>query len=174
MVYLFLTENHETVEALTPIDVLRRANVDLTTVSLTDIKEVTSSCGVSVFADATYDSCDFTDAEALVLPGGPGVSNYLEHPHIGDLIVGHYKKGRLLAAICAAPKVLAKNGIHVKSTIYPPLHEEISDYCAEKICVSGNVITGNAMAASLDFSLKIVEHLRGKAEAQRVADAIFY
>ncbi len=174
MIYLFLTENHETVEALTPVDVLRRAKIKVTTVSLTQSCDVASSCGITVKADKTYDDCDFSDAQGIILPGGAGTENYLSHEKISHLIKEQYKKGNLVAAICAAPRVLAANEIHVKSTIYPSLKDEVRDYSEEKIVVQKNAITANAMASSLQFSLEIVTYLRGKQVADEVASSICY
>lgn len=172
MVYVFLTTGHETVEALTVVDLLRRAKIELTTVSITGMLEVTSSLGITVKADKLFNEIDFTDAKALILPGGPGTGNYLEHQALCDLIVQHYKAGKLLAAICAAPSVLAKLGIDVTSTVYPTMKELIKDYCDAPVCIDGNVITGEALAASVDFSLEIIKYLLNEEEAMKVANGV--
>ncbi len=172
MVYLFLTTGHETVEALTVVDLLRRAKINLTTVSITGERKVTSSLGITVQADRLFDEVDFSDAHAIILPGGPGTGNYLEHQGVCDLVVKQYNKGDLVAAICAAPTVLAKLGIHVKSTVYPTMKGEIKNYCDSSVCVDGNVITGEALAASVEFSLEIIKYLLNEEEAIKVADGI--
>lgn len=172
MVYLFLTTGHETVEALTVVDLLRRAKIEVKMISITGELEVTSSLGITVKADDIFENQDFTDAEAIVLPGGPGTSSYLDHPALCDLIVAHYNKGRLLGAICAAPTVLGKLGIKVNSTVYPTLIEEIEQYTGEKVTIDGNVITGEALAASVDFALEIITYLLNKEEANKVAQGI--
>ncbi len=175
MVYLFLAQQHETVEALTPIDVLRRADIPVTTVSVDANYEVTSSCGVTVRAEKLFAECDFRDATAIILPGGSGHTNFLKHDDLCALIRESYANGKLIAAICAAPKVLYANGIRVKSTIFPDMKDELGEcYSDEKVCVSGNVITANAMAASLDFALEIVAYINGADVANAVADSIFY
>ncbi len=174
MIYLFLTQDHETVEALTPVDVLRRAKIEVTTVALEGGLDVTSSCGVTVKADKTFDECDFRDAQGIILPGGPGTGNYLSHDKIGALVKEQYEKGNLVAAICAAPRVLAANGVHVTSAIYPALKAKVADYSDEKIVVQKNAITANAMASSLLFSLEIVSYLRGKQVSEEVAKSICY
>lgn len=172
MVYVFLTTKHETVEALTVVDLLRRAEIPLTTVSITGDLEVTSSLGITVKADKKFEDVEFTDADAIILPGGPGTSSYLEHQGLCELILAQYSAGKLVAAICAAPMVLAKLGIHVKSTIYPTMIEELGDYQAVPVCVDGNVITGEALAASVEFSLEIIKYLLDEQVADRVAKGI--
>lgn len=172
MVYLFLTTGHETVEALTVVDLLRRAKIELTTVSITGEIEVTSSLGITVKADRLFEQVDFSDVDAVVLPGGPGTGSYLEHKALCDLVVEQYEKGNLVAAICAAPSVLAKLGINVKSTVYPTMKEQITQYCDACVCVDGNVITGEALAASVDFALEIIRYILNEEEALKVAKGI--
>lgn len=172
MVYVFLTTGHETVEALTTVDLLRRAKMELTTVSITGKIDVTSSLGITVKVDKVFEEVDFADAKALILPGGPGTNSYLEHQGLCDLLVEHYNKGSLVAAICAAPSILAKLGIKVKSTVYPTLKDQIEDYCSSSVCVDGNVITGEALAASVDFALEIIKYLLNEEEASKVAAGI--
>ncbi len=172
MVYVFLTTGHETVEALTVVDLLRRAKVELQTVSITGSKEVTSSLGITVKADILFEEGDFTEAQAVILPGGPGTSSYLEHQGLCDLVVEHYKSGKLLAAICAAPMVLARLGIEVYSSIYPSMIEELTNYSGQSVTIDGNVITGEALAASVEFSLEIIKYLLNEEEAEKVAKGI--
>lgn len=172
MVYVFLTAGHETVEALTTVDVLRRAKINVTTVSLTEDLEVTSSLGITVKADTLFAEVEFSDADALILPGGPGTSNYLEHQGVCELVVEHYKAGKLTAAICAAPSILAKLGIEVNSTVYPTMAEEVKHYKDASVVVDGNVITGEALAASVDFALEIIKYLLNEEEADKVAKGI--
>lgn len=174
MVYLFLTTGHETVEALTVVDLLRRASIPITTVSIEPILQVTSSLDMTITADKLFDDCDFTDLEALILPGGPGHMNLFHHKGLASLITTTYENQNLVAAICAAPKVLASLGIHVRSTIYPSLIEELQDYVPTNVCMDGHVITGNALGASIDFALAIITYLRDKDTALTVANGIVY
>lgn len=174
MVYLFLTTGHETVEALTVVDLLRRASIPITTVSIEPTLQVTSSLDMTINADILFDDCDFSDLEALILPGGPGHMNLFHHKGLASLITATYENKTLVAAICADPKVLASLGIHVKSTIYPSLIDEIKDYVPTNVCVDGHVITGNALGASIDFSLAILTYLKDKETAATVAKGIVY
>lgn len=172
MVYLFLAENHETVEALTVVDILRRANINITTVSITDELNIKSSLDIIVQADTTFNKINnFDNARALVLPGGGGVEKMLVFQPLLDLVNSHYKKGTLVSAICAAPKVLYKAGITVNSTIYPTMSGDIPKYVKSNVVVDGNVITGEALGSSIDFALEIVKYLKdetlGKATAEK-------
>ena len=175
MVYVFLIHNFELVEALGTVDILRRGKLDVTTVSITDRKEVMSSSGVTVMADQIMQDCDFNDlnrVKAFVLPGGPGTAGYLECHTLCNLVYEQYKRGGLVAAICAAPGILDKVGIKVKSTIYPAMKEEIKQYVGGKVVRDGNVITGEAMGATLDFGLEILKYLVNDAAAEAVAISI--
>lgn len=174
MVYLFLVNDFETVEALTVVDLLRRAKIEIVTVSMEDSLSVTSSLGVTIMADTTFSQCEFKEIDGLVLPGGPGTKRYLEHAHLKDLVRKEYAKGTLISAICAAPMVLAKWGINVKSTIYPTMSNEIKDYEKVPVCQMENVITGEALGASIDFSLAIIKELVGKDRAEEVSSGIVY
>ncbi|MFI3177097.1 MAG: DJ-1/PfpI family protein [Eubacteriales bacterium] len=169
-----MTQNHETVEALTIVDLLRRASIPVTTVSIEESIQVTSSLGITVLADALYSDCTYTDMEALILPGGPGHMNLYHHTELASLIVETHAKKTLVAAICAAPKVLASLGIQVKSTIYPSMTDSVPHYMNTSVCVDDCVITGNALGASIPFSLAIITYLRDKDTAQFVADGIVY
>ncbi|MFI3237595.1 MAG: DJ-1 family glyoxalase III [Lachnospiraceae bacterium] len=171
-VYLFLVSGFETVEAMTPLDLLRRANIDVKSVSLTDSYEVESSLGVTIKADLLFSMCDFTDAEALILPGGPGVPNLIASKALCDLVLAHYQAGKLTCAICAAPKVLAHIGINVPTTVYPSMIEEVPQYVDRSVVVSDHVITGEGLAASIEFSLEIIKALRGEEIAHTVANSI--
>lgn len=174
MVYLFLAKNHETVEALTVVDLLRRAEISITTVSISDELVVNSSLNIPVVCDKLFKDCDFSDVQALVLPGGAGVSNLLDFAPLTDLIKKEYDKKTLICAICAAPKILANIGINVKSTIYPTMTSEIANYCSDSVCCDGNVITGNALGASIDFSLEIIKYLKDIDTAKKVKEGIVY
>ena len=174
MVYLFLTNGFETVEALTVVDLLRRAKIDITTVSIEATKEVTSSLDIKVIADKLYDECDFSDLNTLVLPGGPGHMGLFNHIKLATLIKDSYNSNKLICAICAAPVILSKLGIDVESTIFPSMTNEIKYYIPENVCVRNNVITGNALGASIDFSLAIIEYMKDKNLADTIASQIVY
>ena len=149
MVYVFLLNNFELVEALATVDILKRAKIEVTTVSITEEKGVNSSSQVRDLADKMLSECDFKHAEAVVLPGGPGVFAALECQSLCDLLVSRYENKELIGAICAAPAVLSKLGIKVASTVYPTLANEIEKYVDEHVVRDGHVITGRSMGHSI-------------------------
>lgn len=173
MVYVFLTTGFEVMEALAPVDIMRRAGMKLRTVSITGDLQVRSASNVTVTADLLVEDCDF-QADMLVLPGGPGTAGYLECQPLLDAVLAQYKAGKWVAAICAAPGILAQIGIHVKSTIYPPMAEQIQNHTTAPVWVDGNVITANAAGSAIDFGLELVAKLQDEATAKDVADKMYY
>ncbi len=172
MVYLFLTDGFEMVEALTPIDILRRADIDVTSVSITKNIEVLSSSNVKVIADTLFERCDFDDLQTLILPGGPGVPSLIKHERLCELVKTSYDKHKLICAICAAPTLLTHVGIKVKTAVFPTLAEEVFDYYPAPICNDKNVLTANAMASSLDFALEVVKRIKGEEKASEIAKKV--
>ncbi len=172
MIYAFWVNGFEAIEAITPVDLLRRAGVQITTVSLEKTKEVKNSIGVTFTADKVFSACDFSDLEGVVMAGGPGTKHYLEHRDFLDLILKTYESGKLVSAICAAPMVLSILDINVPMTIYPSMKTEVENYVDNPVVVSGNVITGEAVSASINFSLEIIKYLKGENKATEIADSI--
>ena len=110
-VYIFLADGFEDIEGLTVVDLMRRADIDIKTVSIKESKEITTSHGISMLTDLVFVETDFSDADMLVLPGGmPGTKYLNEYQPLRDLLADFYKKGGKVAAICAAPTVLASLG----------------------------------------------------------------
>ena len=110
MIYLLLAEGFEEIEALAPVDFLRRVGLPVTVVGMRDTV-VCGAHGISVTADCLFDDCDFSDAKAVVLPGGmPGTTHLDEDPRLDALLASVSEEGGLLAAICAAPMILGKRG----------------------------------------------------------------
>lgn len=165
-VYLFLADGFETVEALAPVDVMRRAGLDVVTVSIMERKEILSAQDVTVKADALYCDVCFDDAAALVLPGGLGGTNNLSaHEPLRALLKDACSKGTLVAAICAAPMVFGRIGILEgrKATCYPGCESDLfgAEYTAAAVQEDGNIITGCGPGASFDFGFAIVRRLCG-------------
>ena len=105
-VYEFIANGTEEIEALTVVDVLRRAGVDIKTVSITGSNEAVQSHGVKIQCDTTIESADFSDADMLLLPGGlPGATNLNDHEGVRKAMLSQYESGKKLGAICAAPLV---------------------------------------------------------------------
>ena len=179
-VYVFLADGFEDVEALIPIDVLRRGGVDVTTVSISDFPLVQSAHGVNVEADIMFEQGDFTDADLLFLPGGmPGASNLFEHKGVCKAIVNQHMAGKKVAAICASPAVvLAPLGIldGKKATCYPGfesvLAENNATYTGDLVTVDGNVTTGEGPAAAFPFAYELLSQLVNKQTADQIAEAM--
>lgn len=176
-VYLFLAEGFETIEALTVVDVLRRAGVSIKTVSITENKSVVSAHKIKVEADEIFSSCDFTDATMLVLPGGiPGTPNLEAHVGLRKLIEESVKKGTKLAAICAAPSILGKMGLLEgrKATAYPGYEEELLGAKAldAKVVVDGPYITARGMGTTIEFALTILRELGQEDAAKKIGQGI--
>ncbi len=177
--FIFLAEGFEEIEALSVVDVMRRAGMDVKTVSITRSTDVRGAHGVLVKADTTFDEADFSDIEWLILPGGmPGASNLATFTPLNELLKKHAVKGKV-AAICAAPAVvLAPLGIldGKEATCYPGFESACSKAAMHDVPVMAldNLITANGPAAALRFALAIVANSMGTAVAQQVGEGMLY
>lgn len=179
MVYLLLGEGFEESEAIIPTDLLRRAGVEVTLVGLED-RQVTGSHGVTILADATLHEVDDEDMEMLVLPGGlGGVASIQMNLFAMALIQKAWNQGCYLAAICAAPTILAHMGVidRRKAVCYPGMEDEMDSAVVQigaRVVVDGHIITAEAAGSAFDFGLKLVEILKGAKVAREVRDAVHY
>lgn len=179
MVYVFLANGFEEIEALTVVDLMRRAVIDINTVSVNGDSVVKGSHGISVKTDIVYDQADFDVCEMMVLPGGmPGTTNLCAHKALNEKLVEFHDTGKKVAAICAAPMVFGKAGLlhgH-EATIYSGMEAELTGAVVkdEKVVVSGNVITSKGPGTAMDFALTLIEILKGKEAADKVAKGLLY
>lgn len=162
MIHIFLANGFEDIEALTPLDVLRRAGLDVKLVSIDSELEVKSSHGVSVLADATLNSIDLSDSEAMIIPGGmPGTSNLRDNLMLRKALQIQNAAGRLICAICAGPIVLSAAGVLKarKATCYPGFEEQLPETVHSTALVEedGNIITGRGPGAAMDFAFAILQ-----------------
>lgn len=176
-VFLFLANGFEEIEAVATIDVMRRGGLNVTTVSVSETKEVTGAHNVSVLADALFSETDFSKGDLLVLPGGmPGASNLNSHAGLKTLLTEYNAEGKQLAAICAAPLVLGGLGIlkGKKATCYPSFEPQLigAEISAEGVVVDGNITTGKGPAYAVDFGLSLVAQLQGEDKASEVASGM--
>jgi 4-methyl-5(b-hydroxyethyl)-thiazole monophosphate biosynthesis len=172
-VYVFLAEGFEEVEALLPVDLLRRAGVEAEMVSVTGNRMVKSSHSVKIEADRLYEEIKVKEADMLVLPGGmPGTRNLAAHTGLCEALKSFHKEGKPVAAICAAPSVLGANGIleGKRATCYPGFEGELkgAKVVAEPSVTDGNVITGKGAGAATEFALALVEKLISKEKALEI------
>ncbi len=173
MVYLFLADGFEIVEAMAPLDILRRGGVEVQTVGLFG-KTVTCSKGVELKADITIDEIDMTKCEMIILPGGlPGAEHLKNSKKIGEIISYAMDNGLYMAAICAAPMVLGLNGAlrGKKATCFPGYENDLlgAEYTGEGVTADGLVITGRGAGQSVKFGLALLAALKGEAAADTVA-----
>ena len=179
MVYILLGEGFEEAEAIVPGDLLRRAGVEVAYVGL-EGPTVKGSHGITVTADLTLEQVKTEDMEMLVLPGGlGGVASIQMDLFATALIQKARDMGCWLAAICAAPSILAHMGMLDRRpvTCHPCVWEEMGSAAVDRqaqVVVDGKFVTAQAAGAALPFGLKLVEVLRGAEAAQAVADAILY
>lgn len=173
--YIFLAPGFEEIEAITPIDVLRRAGMPVKIVSVTDSMIVTGAHGVGIKAEMLYDDAAIGRAEWLILPGGlPGADNLHEHMPLLGLLQRQKESSGNIAAICAAPAVVlgAENMLEgYKATCYPGFEDKLigAEYLDEKVVVDRNIITGNGPSSALLWSLAIVAKTLGEEKSREVA-----
>ena len=174
-VYLFLTDGFEETEALTTADILRRADIDLSLVSITGQRMVTSSHGIRVEADRLFDTAALQDGDMLVLPGGAVLPGYQAHVPLLSLIRQYAAANKLIAAICAAPTLLAELGLLNGRTAvcFPAMADKLvnATYGDNLVERDGNFITSKAAGTTVHFALALVEALRGKEIAAKIANA---
>ena len=178
-VYIFLADGFEDIEGLTVVDLLRRADIPIQTVSIKDTREVTTSHGVSLLADSVFSETDFSDARMLVLPGGmPGTKYLGAYEPLTALLKDFYNKEGKIAAICAAPTVFAQLGFLKgrKATAYPSCMEGITDAVAseDSVVIDGNVTTSRGLGTAIDFALSLIEQLESAQKAEEIAKSIVY
>lgn len=178
--YLFLANGFEEIEALATVDVLRRAGMDVSTVSINADAGVTGANGIKVVADTTIDALtpdDRTSAQWLIVPGGyDGSNNLAADGRVSDMLTSQWHAGRNIAAICAAPAlVLGPLGIlrGQDATVYPTMKQGVIDaganYVDSRVVVSGALTTGNGPSSALPFALAIVSQAMGDDVAASVA-----
>ncbi len=175
MNYLFLDTNFEEIEAVTTIDLLRRAGIVLTTVSVTGNPRVMGAHQIEVTADKCMADCDFSDAEMLILPGG--ATRLDECQPLCNLLLKHNEQGKQIAAICAAPSVLGKLGIleGKQATCYPGFEEWLGEsFVGGLVVESKNIITAKGPGLASDFAFCLIEHLAGEETADQVYDTAQY
>ena len=172
--YVFLADGFEEIEALAPIDVMRRAGLAVTTVSVTGNPTVQGAHGISVVADAAFDALDYADAALLFLPGGlPGATNLEAHAGLGTLLKAKANaEGVVLSAICAAPLVLGGLGLlqGKQATCYPGFEDTMkgATYTAAKVTTDGNIFTACGPCAAWELGFTFVEHFCGTAKADEL------
>jgi len=175
--YIQLAEGFEETEAVTIIDVLRRAGLNVISVSITGNRMVKGSHNIEIKADILFEEVDFASGEMIILPGGmPGSKNLNEHEGLRSQIIDYQKQGKYLAAICAAPIVFGNLGILKGKRVvcYPGYEAHLigAEVRSTPFIVDNNIITGRGVGAALQFSLEIVRILKGEERALELRKAM--
>ena len=177
MVYVLLGTGFEEIEAMTPVDLLRRAGVEVTTVGLNG-KIVYGSHAIGVEADISIEELEVADAEMMVLPGGlGGVASIRGCTQALEAVKAVYGAGKYVAAICAGPTVLADLGLltGVQATCYPGQIPNMTDarIAENAACVTdGKIITGTSAGTAVPFALALIDALTGPEAARAIAEQI--
>jgi len=175
-----LADGAEEMEAVITVDILRRAEVNVTVSSITDKECVKCSRDVKICADAKISDVADKKYDVVILPGGVGWKLLAESSKVGEILKAHEKDGKIIAAICAAPCVLKAHDIAKgkKITSYPSVKKNVEgdyNYIEDEIVVTdGNLITSKGPATAYAFGLAIAEKLVGKEKAKSVADGMLY
>lgn len=177
MVYVFLAQGFEEIEALTPVDLLRRAGIEVKTVAVAE-QAVVGAHGIPVFADMTRYDVSLDDAlTAVILPGGmPGTKN-LEHAEVVQRTLAYCNaKGRLIAAICAAPSILGHAGLlqGKEATCFPGFESELDGATLSSLPAvrDGNIITSRGAGTAIEFAAEILAALKDRETADKIVASI--
>ena len=178
-VLIFMAEGHEEIEALTVVDLLRRAGIEIEMVSITGNKRVPGSHGIMTVCDKLIETVNFDKAQMLVLPGGmPGTLNLGLCEPLMDQVHGFNASGKNLAAICAAPTVFGKAGLlkGKKATCYPGMEQDLEGaiVSTDEVCHDGNITTSRGLGTAIPFALEIIRTFQGDEAAKKIANSIVY
>ncbi|OIP82499.1 MAG: DJ-1 family protein [Porphyromonadaceae bacterium CG2_30_38_12] len=177
-IYLFLAPGFEEIEAITPIDVFRRAGIEVTTVSITGDKLVCGAHGICIQADALFEAVTFSPDSLLFLPGGmPGTTHLENHVGLKALIKTHAAQAGKLAAICAAPSILGNMGLldGKKATCYPGFEQALQHAVLgnAEITKDNSIYCAKAAGLAMEFTLLLVSDINGKAISEQIRKAMF-
>lgn len=178
MIYVFLAEGFEECEALAPIDILRRAGIDVLTVGISS-KTVTGSHGIPVICDITEEETKTDKLEGIILPGGmPGTLNLENNQTVQKFIDFCAEKGLLVGAICAAPSILGhKNLLKAKkATCFTGFEKDLigAKVVNKPVVSDDNIITAYGAGAAFDFGFKLLEYLKGTQTAESLKNQMRY
>ena len=176
---IFIADGCEEVEALTVVDIVRRAKLEIDMISINGTKQVTSSRNVTFMTDTTKEEADFSAYDGIILPGGmPGTIHLGEDETVNRVIKEFATAGKLVAAICAAPSVLGQAGIleGKKATCHPGFEEKLTgaDCKLDPVVCDGNIITSRGMGTAIPFALEIVRYFKDDAAVEKVKGGLVY
>ena len=176
---VFLAQGFEEIEALTVVDLARRAGIDTRMVSISDERRIVGSHEIAVEADACIADTDFAALDMIVLPGGmPGTTNLEACDALCAQVRAFLENGKRVSAICAAPGILGRMGLLDGKTAvcYPSVEPDLKGAAIpqKEVAVDGNLITSRGMGTAITFALAIVEALCGEEKAKALGENIVY
>ena len=176
MIDMFLADGFEEIEALCPLDIMRRAGIEVRTVGV-DSKEITGAHKITVTADITLDEYEYSSPDMIFLPGGmPGTLNLASSEKVIDTVKKAFAEKKYITAICAAPSILGDLGLlHGKEAIcYPGFEDRLTGakISSKRVVSDGKIITAAGMGAALELGLEIVRVFKGDAEAKELRHAV--
>lgn len=176
---IFMANGCEEIEGLTVVDILRRAGLEITMISISESTSVTGSHGITFLADAVFEDVNFDELDGIVLPGGmPGTLKLGEHDGVVSIIKKFADENKLTAAICAAPSVLGAAGIlnGKHAVCHPGFEEKLTGAVVSEDTVAsdGNVITSRGMGTAIDFALAIVNYYKDEAAVADLKKKLVY
>lgn len=175
-----MVDGFEDIEAITTIDLLRRANIKIDTISLENKEYLTSAHNIIIKSDFLLKNINLEDYDGYILPGGPGYAKYEQSEILIDMLKQANNNKKMIAAICAAPSFLAKIGLldNHKATVFPEMAEDLDSdkitYLENRVVISKNIITGPAVGNALNFALSIIEYLKDKETSEKIKNSIYY
>ncbi|MDR1627484.1 MAG: DJ-1/PfpI family protein [Oscillospiraceae bacterium] len=180
MIYVFLANGFEELEAIAPIDILKRAKLDVKTVGVSEEETVKSSFGLIVKTDIQIENISTENLKAIILPGGlPGTTNLYNNAKIHEVINHCVKNNILIGAICAAPTILGKAGLlkGKKACCYPGCEEELKGAIlsqGDPVCTDGNIVTSKGPGTAIEFGFALLEYLKGNRATEIAKNSMQY
>ena len=176
---VFFANGYEEIEALTVVDLTRRAGIETWMVSITDEKTVTGSHGITVSMDKTLSEVNFEEVDMIVLPGGmPGTLNLEACKPLMEKVKEFDANGKYISAICAAPTVFGHLGLlkGKKACCYPSMEDGLvgAEVTFETTAVADHILTSRGMGTAIDFGLQIIARFQGQDAADEMAAKIVY
>ena len=178
-VCIFFANGLEEIEGLTVVDLMRRAGIPVSIISISNSLEIIGAHQIKIAADALFSDMDFTDTEMLVLPGGmPGTTHLAAFAPLCKLLQEFSTSGKYVAAICAAPTVLGELGIlkGKKATCYPGMEAKLTgaEASAMPVVIDGNIITSRGMGTAIAFAGELIALLEGRETSDEILESIVY
>jgi len=177
MVYVHFADGFEEIEAITVIDVLRRAGAEVKMVSITGKLEVRGTHDIPVTADLLFKDADYANCEMIVLPGGmPGTTNLAAHAGLVKEIKAFARSNKWIAAICAAPMILGDLSLlkGKKATIFPGMEDHLlgARFSGDKVVIDGSIVTSRGAGTAMEFALTLTEILKGEQKSASLRKAM--